>query len=203
MVLDQLTGLQHLLLFGMLKGRSEQEIQQRATQLFQELDLTPQTSNLVKTYSGGMKRRLSVAISLIADSPVIFLDEPSSGLDPLSRRRLWDLLKKKKENCTVVLTTHLIEEADVLADRIGVMTRGSIQAMGSPDFLKRKFGAGYYLNLVAEEDNDVESVSNKALAFVQSTPRISSNNFQEIFFAEISPIHYLFRFGSDLFFLPT
>lgn len=101
-------------------------------------------------------RKLSLAISLIGDSKVIFLDEPTSGMDAYSRRAIWKILEKIKEDTrTIILTTHHLDEAEILADRIGIMARGQLLAVGSSDFIKRKFGEGYNLKiqLTSEGEN--------------------------------------------------
>ena len=100
-----------------------------------------------KQLSGGMKRRLSVALALTGGSKIIILDEPTSGLDPYNRRTLWELIRKFKENRTIILTTHFMEEADALSDRIAIMNHGKVKCCGSPLFLKNTFGHGYLLTL--------------------------------------------------------
>ena len=100
-----------------------------------------------KQLSGGMKRRLSVAMAVTGGSKVIILDEPTSGLDPFNRRSLWELIRKFKSNRSIILTTHFMEEADALSDRIAIMNHGQIKCCGSPIFLKNTFGSGYRLTL--------------------------------------------------------
>ena len=95
--------------------------------------------------SGGQKRKLSVGIALIGDPKVILLDEPSAGLDPVSRRNLWTLLQRKKEGKVILLTTHFMDEADTLADRKAIIHDGTLRCVGSSLFLKNKYGVGYYL----------------------------------------------------------
>ena len=95
----------------------------------------------------GMKRRLSVAMSLTGGSKVIILDEPTSGLDPYNRRTLWELIRKFKAGRSIVLTTHFMEEADALADRIAIMNHGKVKCCGTPLFLKNTFGSGYRLTI--------------------------------------------------------
>ena len=97
--------------------------------------LFPSTGNL-----GGMKRKVNLGISLIGDSSVVMLDEPTSGMDPQARRYTWDLLQTEKKKRTILLTTHFMEEADILGDRIAIMARGQIQCYGTSLFLKRKLG---------------------------------------------------------------
>lgn len=96
--------------------------------------------NQAKTLSGGMKRKLSVGIALCAGSNVIFLDEPTSGMDPGARRIIWDLLQQERPGRTILLTTHFMEEADLLGDRIAIMANGVVQCCGSSLFLKKKYG---------------------------------------------------------------
>lgn len=103
--------------------------------------------------SGGFKRKLSLGMSLMGDSQVIYLDEPTSGLDPVSRQSIWAILENiRQENRTIILTTHFLDEAERLADRIAIMSRGQLLAIGSNDFIKKKFGEGYQLILSSEEE---------------------------------------------------
>jgi ABC-type multidrug transport system ATPase subunit len=90
-----------------------------------------------------MKRRLSVAMAMIGDPKLIFLDEPTTGMDPVSRRQVWDIIEHAKQNRAIVLTTHSMEEADILGDRVAIMAHGSLRCIGSSLHLKQKFGAGY------------------------------------------------------------
>ena len=117
-------------------------------EILQKTELYYERDQLVKTLSGGSMRKLSLAISLIGDSKVIFLDEPTSGMDAYSRRAIWKILEKIKEDTrTIILTTHHLDEAEILADRIGIMARGQLLAVGSSDFIKRKFVEGYNLKI--------------------------------------------------------
>lgn len=103
---------------------------------------------LVKELSGGNKRKLSLGIALIADSKIIFLDEPTSGMDTISRRSIWSILEDvRKENRTIILTTHHLDEAEILADRIGIMAKGKLLAVGTSEFIKKNFGVGYHLKI--------------------------------------------------------
>ncbi len=104
-----------------------------------------------KQLSGGMKRRLSVAMALTGGSKVIILDEPTSGLDPFNRRGLWELIRRFKQGRSIILTTHFMEEADALSDRIAIMNHGQVKCCGSPLFLKNTFGSGYRLTLAKRQ----------------------------------------------------
>ncbi len=97
--------------------------------------------------SGGMKRKVNLGIALIGGSEVVMLDEPTSGMDPEARRGMWDLLQVEKRRRTILLTTHFMEEADVLGDRVAIMCRGRVRCYGTPIFLKREFGNGYTLTM--------------------------------------------------------
>jgi len=101
-----------------------------------------------------MKRRLSVAISAIGNPRIIFFDEPTTGMDPVSRRNVWDLMQSLKRDKTIVLTTHAMEEADVLADRIAVVVDGAIKCVGSPLNLKNVYGDGYKISFTTETGNE-------------------------------------------------
>ena len=102
---------------------------------------------LSSKFSGGMKRRLSTACSLMGDPEVVYMDEPSTGLDPASRHRLWDVIAKSKGKNSILLTTHSMEEADLLCDRIGIMGDGKMMCLGTAPDLKRRFGTGYKLSI--------------------------------------------------------
>ncbi|MEM9038051.1 MAG: ATP-binding cassette domain-containing protein [Actinomycetota bacterium] len=138
---DVLTGYENLVLFGRLRELSRSEARQRATELLARFSLSDAGDQAVSTYSGGMRRRLDLAASLVVPTPVLFLDEPTTGLDPRSRSELWGVVRElRNDGLTVVLTTQYLEEADQLADRIVVIDRGSVVAEGTPDELKERAG---------------------------------------------------------------
>jgi len=101
----------------------------------------------VKTFSGGMRRRISLAIALISDPPILILDEPTTGMDPKTRRNVWNLIMKIKKSRAIILTSHLMLEADSLSDRIMVLAKGEITAIATPLFLKNLYGKGYRLSI--------------------------------------------------------
>ena len=103
---------------------------------------------LAGNLSGGSKRKLSVAIALIGNSKLVVLDEPTAGMDLSARRRLWNMLKKYKQGRIIILTTHYMDEADILGDRVGIMNEGELVCLGSPLFLKNRFGTGYTLTVI-------------------------------------------------------
>lgn len=139
---EYLTGLENLHMMGRLYRLSTKNAKQRAHELIEQFDLVKASNRPVKTYSGGMKRRIDLAMSLIASPPVIFLDEPTTGLDPRSRLTMWDTVKKLAKNgTTILLTTQYMDEADQLADDIVVIDNGKVIAEGTPDTLKAKIGS--------------------------------------------------------------
>ena len=138
---NKLTGHDNLTLFGRLQRLSMRDARARSRQLLQEFDLTEAGDRVVKTYSGGMRRRLDLAVSVVVAPPVLFLDEPSAGLDPTSRRVLWTSVRRLvDQGTTVLLTTHYLDEADQLADAVLIVDRGRIVAKGSPAELKASVG---------------------------------------------------------------
>jgi len=151
---DDLTVTEHLSMFGAIKGLSAGRLGVAVDEAIADLSLQAKRHALARSLSGGQKRRLSLACALIGDPKVVFLDEPTSGVDPFSRRAIWDALKKKKAGRVIILTTHFMDEADVLGDRIGIMHKGQLECCGSSMFLKRKFGVGYNLVITKEASKD-------------------------------------------------
>uniref|UniRef100_A0A182IM77 ABC transporter domain-containing protein n=1 Tax=Anopheles atroparvus TaxID=41427 RepID=A0A182IM77_ANOAO len=138
---------EHLEFYGRLRGLSAEEAEKEAEVVLQKVNLVDKSKHFVHTLSGGMKRRLSLAIAIIGHTKVLILDEPTSGLDPESRRDIWDLLLKLRKDHTILLTTHFMEEADILGDWIAIMEHGELVAFGTPLFLKQVYGKGYTLKL--------------------------------------------------------
>jgi oleandomycin transport system ATP-binding protein len=139
---ELLTGTENLLLIGRLLGQPRPQAKQRARELLAEFDLTDAADRAVKTYSGGMRRRLDLAASLVGQPSMLYLDEPTTGLDPRARIELWNLIRKLVAGgVTVLLTTQYLDEADELADDIVVIDRGRVIATGTPEELKAKTGA--------------------------------------------------------------
>jgi ABC-2 type transport system ATP-binding protein len=164
-----LTGRENLRMIGRLYGLSRQAARRRAEELLERFDLLEAAGRLVGTYSGGMRRRLDVAASLVAAPPVLFLDEPTTGLDPHGRIALWELLGELTAQATsVLLTTQYMEEADRLADAIVVVDKGRVVARGTADQLKARVG-GDRLELHAREGNDPSDLA-RALGGLGSGP---------------------------------
>ncbi|MEM7322956.1 MAG: ATP-binding cassette domain-containing protein [Actinomycetota bacterium] len=138
---DALTGQENLALFGRLRGLSRGAATARADELLNRFELDDAADGRVSSYSGGMRRRLDLAASLVLDVPILFLDEPTTGLDPRSRATLWDMVRElRSEGRTIILTTQYLEEADQLADRIVLIDKGMVATEGTPDDLKRNAG---------------------------------------------------------------
>jgi ABC-2 type transport system ATP-binding protein len=139
---EYLTGRENLLMIGRLYRLSHRDVKRRTEELLELFDLVEASDRTVKTYSGGMSRRLDLAVSLIASPPIIFLDEPTTGLDPRSRLIMWDIIKQLvSSGTTILLTTQDMDEADHLSDRIIVINDGKIIAEGTSDELKQRIGS--------------------------------------------------------------
>ena len=141
---DMLTGRENLVMFGRLQGLKKAAARSRAKELLDQFDLVHAADRRVSTYSGGMRRRIDIACGLVVRPEVVFLDEPTTGLDPRSRQSIWELVSDFKDaGITTLLTTQYLEEADALSDRIIVIDHGTIIAEGTADELKERTGATY------------------------------------------------------------
>ncbi|MEK7599872.1 MAG: ATP-binding cassette domain-containing protein [Patescibacteria group bacterium] len=159
---ELLTGRENLVMMGRLYRLTKSSANARADELLKEFDLVEAAGRPAKTYSGGMRRRLDLAVSLIATPPIIFLDEPTTGLDPRSRLAMWDIIEKLMANgTTILLTTQYLEEADQLADQIVVIDGGKVIAKGTASELKAKVGKDR-LDL-SFKDGDTMTAAQKAL----------------------------------------
>jgi ABC-2 type transport system ATP-binding protein len=162
---DQLTGRENLEMFGRLYHLGTDAARRRAVELLESLDLVEAGARPVKGYSGGMRRRLDLAASLVASPPVLFLDEPTTGLDPRSRLALWDVIRARVAvGTTVLLTTQYLEEADRLAHRIVVIDRGRVIANGTADELKARVG-GEHLELTVARDGGFDAARRIVCSF--------------------------------------
>ena len=140
---EDLSGRENLILLGRLLGLGRGEAKARADELLQAFDIAEAGSRLVKTYSGGMRRRLDIAASIVVTPDVLFLDEPTTGLDPRSRNQVWDIVRALAGNgTTVLLTTQYLDEADQLAERIAIIDHGKVIAEGTTSSIKASVGAG-------------------------------------------------------------
>ncbi|KAK9538762.1 hypothetical protein VZT92_003912 [Zoarces viviparus] len=160
-----LTVEEHILFYSLLKGRTQEEAEREVEDMLVDLGLPHKRDDEAQNLSGGMQRKLSVAMAFVGGSKVVILDEPTSGVDPYSRRSIWDLLLKYRAGRTVILSTHHMDEADLLSDRIAIISKGELHCCGSPLFLKNCFGVGFYLTLVRQmkdfkkKENDCDCAS--------------------------------------------
>jgi ABC-2 type transport system ATP-binding protein len=169
---EYLTGEENLLLMGRLYRLSIPDTKARTKTLLEEFDLVEASTRPVKTYSGGMKRRIDLAMSLIADPPVIFLDEPTTGLDPRSRMTMWEIIKRLAKNgTTILLTTQYMEEADHLADNIVVIDDGKVIAEGTADQLKAKVGSDRLEVTISQKSNFDKAVGVVDSRSLQADPQ--------------------------------
>ena len=177
---ETLTGWDNLVMFGQLYHLGKSAAVSRATELLERFSLTEAARRPIKTYSGGMRRRLDLAASLIVKPKVLFLDEPTTGLDPRGRQDMWGVIEELvKDGVTLLLTTQYLEEADQLADEIAVIDHGRVIARGSSDELKRQVG-GERLEIIVDRAHVsatariVETVSGSKVAIDEGLRRVSA-----------------------------
>jgi ABC-2 type transport system ATP-binding protein len=165
-----LSANENLIIFSRLLGLSKSEAHQRAKDLLEEFGLTEAAKRPISKFSGGMRRRLDLALSLIAQPPLIFLDEPTTGLDPRTRTQMWNTIRKLVDSgSTILLTTQYLDEADQLADRVAVIDKGKVVAEGTPSQLKASVGRTR-LQLTLESSSD----ATKALTIVQNVLKVTA-----------------------------
>ena len=146
---DVLTCRENLTFMGNMYGLPKSTLDERVNDLLTRLSLTEKADQLVSKLSGGMKRRLNIALALVHDPEIVFLDEPSAGLDPQTRQLLWDFIRSLRDDRgkTIILTTHVMEEADALSDRIAIIDNGKLLLLDTPDALKKTMGTGDIVEL--------------------------------------------------------
>ncbi|KAL1771016.1 ATP-binding cassette sub-family A member 12 [Sigmodon hispidus] len=154
-----LTTKEHLLLYGSIKVPhwTKKQLHEEVKRTLKDTGLYSHRHKRVGTLSGGMKRKLSISIALIGGSRVVILDEPSTGVDPCSRRSIWDVISKNKTARTIILSTHHLDEAEVLSDRIAFLEQGGLRCCGSPFYLKEAFGDGYHLILTKKKSPNLDT----------------------------------------------
>uniref|UniRef100_A0A3P9BGS5 P-type phospholipid transporter n=1 Tax=Maylandia zebra TaxID=106582 RepID=A0A3P9BGS5_9CICH len=145
---SMLTVEEHIWFYARLKGLPEERVKGEIEQILQDTGLPHKRNCRTSTLSGGMQRKLSVALAFVGGSKVVILDEPTAGVDPYARRGIWDLLLKYRQGRTIILSTHHMDEADILGDRIAIISHGKLCCVGSSLYLKNQLGTGYYLTLV-------------------------------------------------------
>ncbi|XP_044771201.1 phospholipid-transporting ATPase ABCA3-like [Neomonachus schauinslandi] len=188
---SELTVSEHLYFYCVIKGVPPEIRLTEINKMLTSFGLLEKHDALAKSLSGGMKRKLSIIIALIGGSQVVILDEPTSGMDPVSRRFTWNVLQQYKHDRTILLTTHHMDEADVLGDRIAIMVKGSLQCCGSSIFLKRIYGVGYHIIMVKEPHCNVEEIIRVVDQHIPEA-RLENNVAAELSF--ILPKEYTHRF---------
>ncbi|XP_055430976.1 ATP-binding cassette sub-family A member 6-like isoform X2 [Bubalus kerabau] len=156
---DMLTVKENLRLFAKIKGIQPKDVEQEVQRVLLELDIQNIQDNLATLLSEGQKRKLTIGIALLGDPQVLLLDEPTAGLDPFSRHRVWNFLRERKADRVILLSTNLMDEADMLADRKVILSNGRLKCAGSSVFLKRRWGLGYHLSLYRNETCDPEKIT--------------------------------------------
>jgi ABC-type multidrug transport system ATPase subunit len=157
-VWEELTGREHLRFYGRLKGMEGQVLENAVNYRLQQVDLLTAGDKKAGAYSGGMKRRLCVAMALVGNPRVVILDEPSTGLDPKARKDLWKVIRQASKKAAVLLTTHSMEEAEMLCTNIGIFIAGRINCIGSAPDLKARLGKGYYVHIACERNGKEDVV---------------------------------------------
>jgi ABC-type multidrug transport system ATPase subunit len=147
---DELTATDHMYLVSQIKRVSYKDHARFFNERLREVGLLESANLAVGKYSGGMRRRMSVALSTIGEPKVILMDEPTTGMDPVSRRQVWDLIQKMKKNRVMIMTTHAMEEAELLSDKLAVLNHGEVSCVGTPLQLKNLLGKGYRVSLVCD-----------------------------------------------------
>ncbi|XP_041671123.1 ATP-binding cassette sub-family A member 5 isoform X2 [Cheilinus undulatus] len=158
-IFDVLTVEEHLRIFAAIKGIPPADIDAEVTKVLKDLDLEKIMTAQAKNLSGGQKRKLSVGIAILGDPKILLLDEPTAGMDPCSRHQVWSLLKSRRAGRVTVLSTHYMDEADILADRKAVISQGQLKCVGSSLYLKIKCGVGYHLRMSISERCETDKIT--------------------------------------------
>ncbi|XP_070598469.1 phospholipid-transporting ATPase ABCA1 isoform X2 [Erythrolamprus reginae] len=176
---DELTVEEHIWFYARLKGLPKKLVEKEMEQMATDVGLPHKLKSKTSQLSGGMQRKLSIALAFVGGSKVVILDEPTAGVDPYSRRGIWELLLKYRQGRTIILSTHHMDEADILGDRIAIISNGKLCCVGSPLFLKNQLGTGYYLTLVKKDvDSSLGSCRNSSstISYLKKDDSVSQSS---------------------------
>lgn len=194
----QLTVREHVSFFARIKGMyskmSYQEAEEKVNASIEDVALGEKSNTLSRNLSGGMKRKLSVAIAFCGDSETVLLDEPTSGMDPFSRRFTWNVIRQYRQNRCIILTTHFMDEADILGDRIAIMAEGQLRCLGSSLFLKKTYGVGYQLTI------EKKPLSAKQLSKGESHKSSIDKKLEKAVFGNVESANLLTNVGTEMSF---
>uniref|UniRef100_A0A8C6VPK5 P-type phospholipid transporter n=1 Tax=Naja naja TaxID=35670 RepID=A0A8C6VPK5_NAJNA len=176
---DELTVEEHIWFYARLKGLPKKLVRMEMEQMATDVGLPHKLKSKTSQLSGGMQRKLSIALAFVGGSKVVILDEPTAGVDPYSRRGIWELLLKYRQGRTIILSTHHMDEADILGDRIAIISNGKLCCVGSSLFLKNQLGTGYYLTLVKKDvDSSLSSCRNSSstISYLKKDDSVSQSS---------------------------
>lgn len=176
---DSLTPKEHLAFYAQIKGQTNVDVE--VNNILADVGLVEQAHTITKELSGGQKRKLSVGIAIIGDPKLIILDEPTAGMDPHSKRHLWSVLQNRKQGKVILLTTHFMDEADILADRKAIIISGHLKCCGSSLFLKNRFGIGYNLKLIINNNNKLNTITNFVKTYIPDAKYVSERGHEIAF----------------------
>lgn len=168
-LIDDLTGRETMQMYALFRGIPKRQIAGITTKIAEELNFTKHLDKQVKAYSGGNKRKLSTAVALIGNPTVIYLDEPTTGMDPGAKRNLWNVVcKVRDKGKTIILTSHSMEECEALCTRLAIMVNGEFKCLGSSQHLKNKFSQGFVLTVKVGRQNDNQGANNSDLIAIKN-----------------------------------
>lgn len=178
---DKLTAREHLKLYGAIKGVPKNRMESEVTSILHRMGLDDFADKMAGGYSGGNKRKLSVGIALIGNPKIVFLDEPSTGMDPVARRQMWDIISEvttKDKSCCTVLTTHSMEECEALCTRICIMVAGRLKCIGTGQRLKARFGRSFTMEIVLElpSEADKDELQNAIFGLIKDEMKVMIEN---------------------------
>lgn len=190
---DELTPFEHLILFGRIKELSYEIAKEEAEEKLDQVKLLHVKDKRAGTFSGGMKRRLSVAIAGVGNPKIVILDEPTTGMDPINRRNAWKLIQKLKKGRVMILTTHSMEEADVLSDRVCVIVDGELKCLGTALSLKNNYGDGYRVSIISKDTEELIGILLKEFPAVKIIDSSGGSLVISLPFDKIDQIQLFFR----------